>query len=161
MLFRSNEENYLFQKLFRGIFGSNQVNNLSNLRAPYVNRFMVNCFENGIQSKPVTELENADVVMIFNSDLPSEFPVAGNSIRKGVIFAGSEIILANPRKVIFDNEARVDVRLNFSMGSDLAVVKRISKIILDKNLVDVNKVKAAVPNFDEFSASLKIGRAHV
>lgn len=150
----TNEENYLFQKLFRGIFGSNQVNNLSNLRAPYVNRFMLSCFENGIQSKPVTELENSDVVLIFNSDLPSEFPVAGNSIRKGVFFTGTEIILANPRNVVFNNESKVDVRLNFSMGSDLAVVKRISKIILDKKLVDVNKAKAAVPNFDEFAASL-------
>ncbi|MFQ5717432.1 MAG: molybdopterin-dependent oxidoreductase, partial [Nitrospinales bacterium] len=150
----TNEENYLFQKLFRSILGSNQVSNLQNLRAPYVNRFMLKCFENGIHSKPVTELEHSDVVLVFNSDLPSEFPVAGNSIRKGAIFTGTDIIIANPRNVTFLNEAKVDLRLPFALGTDLAVVNRICKIILDRNLVELAKVKAAVPNFDEFVQSL-------
>merc|ERR1711960_12457 len=35
----TNEENYLFQKLFRGIYGSNQITNLAHMRAPYVNQF--------------------------------------------------------------------------------------------------------------------------
>ncbi len=150
----TNEENYLFQKLFRGYFGSNQVTNLANLRAPYVNRFMVDCFENGIHSKPVTELEKADVVLIFNSDLPSEYPVAGNSIRKGAVFTGTDILIANPRNVVFNNEAGVDIRMNYTFGADLAVANRLSRIMLDNKLVDKTKAKSAVPNFDEWEKSL-------
>lgn len=149
----TNEENYLFQKLFR-LLGSNQITNLQNLRAPYVNRFMVNCFENGINSKPVTQLEHADVVLIFNSDLPSEFPVAGNSIRKGAIHAGTDIVIANPRKVEFKNEATVDIRLTFNYGADLAVVNRICKILIDRKLVDETKIKSAVPNYEDLVRSL-------
>ena len=149
----TNEENYLFQKLFR-IQGSNQVTNLQNLRAPHVNRFMVNCFANGVHSKPVTELEHADVVLIFNSDLPSEFPVAGNSIRKGAIHTGTDIIIANPRKVEFNNESKVDIRLTFNYGADLALINRICKIIIDRNLADVAKVKSALPNYEELVRSL-------
>jgi len=151
----TNEEAYLFQKLFRGHFGSNQVTNLANLRAPYVNQFMVDCFKNGIHSKPVTELERADVVLVFNSDLPSEYPVGGNSIRKGAVFTGTDIIIANPRYVIFNNEARTDIRLTYTHGADLAIASRLARIILDKNLVDTAKIKAAVPNFDKWAESLK------
>ncbi len=150
----TNEEAYLFQKLFRGLFGANQVTNLSELRAPYVNRFMLDCFENGIESKPVTELEHADVVLIFNSDLPSEYPVGGNSVRKGAVFTGTDILIANPRNVVFNNEAAVDIRLTYTHGADLAVANRLCRILIDKKLVDTAKVKKALPNFDELEKSL-------
>ena len=151
----TNEEAYLFQKLFRNHFGSNQITNLANLRAPYVNRFMVDCFENGIESKPITELEHADVVLIFNSDLPSEYPVGGNSIRKGAVFTRTDVIIANPRNVVFHNEAPIDIRLTYTHGADLAVANRLARILIDNKLVDVAKVQAALPNYKEFVDSLK------
>ena len=150
----TNEENYLFQKLFRSSYGSNQITNLANMRAPYVNRFMVRCFENGINSKPVTEMEKSDVIFIFNSDLPSEYPVGGNSARKGAIFTGTDIIIANPRKVILKNEANIDIRLNYTLGSDATVINRISRILIDQGIVDIKKIKSAVPNYDEMAQSL-------
>ena len=150
----TNEENYLFQKLFRSSYGSNQITNLANMRAPYVNRFMVRCFENGINSKPVTEMEKSDVIFVFNSDLPSEYPVGGNSARKGAIFTGTDIIIANPRKVILKNEANIDIRLNYTLGSDATVINRISRILIDQGIVDIKKIKSAVPNYDEMAQSL-------
>jgi formate dehydrogenase (NADP+) alpha subunit len=150
----TNEENYLFQKLFRGIYGSNQITNLNHMRAPYVNKFMIRCFENGINSKPVTEMENSDVIFVFNSDLPSEYPVGGNSARKGAIFTGTDIIVANPRKVILKNEANIDIRLNYTLGSDATLIKRISRILIDQGIVNLNKVKSAVPNYEEMVNSL-------
>ena len=150
----TNEEAYLFQKLFRQSLGSNQITNLQNVRAPYINEFMQKCFDNGIESKPVTELENSDVVLIFNSDLPSEYPVGGNAVRKGAIFTGTDVILANPRKVVFRSEAQNQLELTFSVGSDMALANRLSKIIIDKKLVDLGKAKKAVPNYDEWVKSL-------
>ena len=151
----TNEEGYLFQKLFRNQFGSNQITNLANLRAPYVNQFMLDCFKGGIESKPITELEHADVVLIFNSDLPSEYPVGGNSIRKGAVFTGTDVIIANPRDVVFNSEAQIDIRLTFTHGADLAVINRLTRIIIDENLIDQGKAKAAVANFDDLVQSLK------
>ena len=150
----TNEENYLFQKLFRSLYGSNQITNLANMRTPYVNQFMVRCFENGINSKPVTELEKSDVVLIFNSDLPSEYPVGGNSVRKGAIFSGTDIIVANPRKVVFKSETKIDIRLNYSLGSDATVANRVSRILIDQGIVDTAKIKSAIPNYDELVQSL-------
>ncbi len=150
----TNEEAYLFQKLFRGVHGSNQVTNLQHLRAPYINDFQDKCFDNGIVSKPITELEHADAVLIFNSDIPSEYPVAGNSIRKGAIYTGTDILIANPRRVIFNNEARVDIRMTYKAGADLAVASRLARILIDNSIVDIAKVKAAVPNYDDLVKSL-------
>jgi predicted molibdopterin-dependent oxidoreductase YjgC len=115
---------------------------------------MVRCFENGINSKPVTEMEKSDVIFVFNSDLPSEYPVGGNSARKGAIFTGTDIIIANPRKVILKNEANIDIRLNYSLGSDATVINRISRILIDQGTVDIKKIKSAVPNYDEVAQSL-------
>jgi formate dehydrogenase alpha subunit len=149
----TNEESFLFQKLFRGL-GSNHVTNLANLRAPYVNSFMLNCFENGIASQPITKLQEADVVLIFNSDLPSEYPVGGNSIRFGTIFSDTDLLIANPRKVVFDSRAKIDVRMTYKHGSDLAVASRLSRIMIDKKLVDTGKVQSAIPNYKEWVKSL-------
>jgi len=150
----TNEENYLLQKLFRDILGSNQVNNLANLRAPYLNRFMLDCFDNGIPSQPITKLQEADVVLIFNSDLPSEYPVGGNSVRFGTVFNNTDILIANPRRVVFESEAKVDVRLTYNHGSDLAVISSLTKIIIDNGLIDVKKAKAAIENYDDLVQSL-------
>ena len=150
----TNEENYLFQKLFRSLLGSNQITNLTNIRAPYLNQFMLNCFENGITSKPITKLQEADVVLVFNSDLPSEYPVCGNSIRFGTIFNNTDLLIANPRKVVFESNAKVDVRMIYKHGSDLAVASRLSRIIIDNNLVDIKKAQSAIPNYNEWIQSL-------
>ncbi len=150
----TNEENYLFQKLFRKNYGSNQINNLQNLQAPYVNDFMLNCFENGIESKPVTELDKADVVLIFNSDLPSEYPVGGNSVRKGAIFTGTRVIFANPRDMRFDHEGRIDIRLVYHQDADFMLANRLCRILIDENLVDTAKVQEQIPNFNDFVAAL-------
>ena len=150
----TNEENYLLQKLFRNILGSNQVDNLANIRAPYLNQFMLNCFDNGIPSEPITKLQEADVVLVFNSDLPSEYPVGGNSVRFGTVFNNTDVLIANPRRVVFDSEAKVDIRMTFKHGADLAVASRLSKIIIDNALIDVSKVKSSIPNFDELVQSL-------
>jgi len=150
----TNEENYLLQKLYRNILGSNQLNNLANIRAPYLNQFMLNCFDNGIASQPITKLQEADVVLVFNSDLPSEYPVGGNSVRFGTIFNNTNILIANPRRVVFESEAKVDVRLTYKHGADLAVASRLTRIIIDNNLIDVKKAKSSVDNFDELVKSL-------
>ncbi len=146
----TNEENYLFQKLFRSLLGSNQVTNLANLRAPYLNTFMQNCFANGIVSQPITKLQEADVVLVFNSDLPSEYPVGGNSIRFGTTFSDTDLLIANPRNVVFDSSAKIDVRMTFKHGSDLAVASRLARIIIDNKLVDTS----SLPNYDEWVQSL-------
>lgn len=150
----TNEENYLFQKLFRSLLGSSQVTNLANLRAPYLNQFMLDCFENGIPSLPITKLQEADVVLVFNSDLPSEYPVGGNSIRFGTIFTETDLIIANPRKVVFESKAKVDVRMTFKHGSDLIVASRLSRIIIDNKLVDTEKARSAIPNYNAWVQSL-------
>lgn len=150
----TNEENYLLQKLFRGTIGSNQVTNLNHLRAPYVNEFQRKCIEGGIVSKPITELDEADVVLMFNTDIPSEYPVAGNSIRKGAINIGTDILIANPRNVEFHHESRVEVRMTYTPESDATVVNRISRILIDKSLVDIEKIKSALPNYDDLVQSL-------
>ena len=150
----TNEENFLLQKLFRDVLGSNQVNNLANIRAPYLNRFMLDCFDNGITSQPITKLQEADVVLVFNSDLPSEYPVGGNSVRFGTIFNNTDILIANPRRVVFESEAKVDVRLTYKHGSDVAVASRLSKIIIDNGLIDVNKAKSSIDNYDALVQSL-------
>jgi formate dehydrogenase (NADP+) alpha subunit len=150
----TNEESFLFQKMFRGLMGSNNVSNLSNLRAPYLNAFMLNCFENGIASEPITKLQEADVALIFNSDLPSEYPVGGNSIRFGTIFSETDLLIANPRKVVFDSKAKIDVRMTYKHGSDLTVASRLSRIMIDNNLIDTGKVQSAISNYSELVQSL-------
>jgi formate dehydrogenase alpha subunit len=150
----TNEENYLLQKLFRGVIGSNQVTNLNHVRAPYINAFQQKCIEGGIVSKPITELAEADVVLMFNTDIPSEYPVAGNSIRKGAIYTGTDVLIANPRNVEFKHESRTEVRMTYKPETDATIANRISKILIDNNLVDTAKTKEAIPNYEDFVSSL-------
>ena len=80
--------------------------------------------------------------------------MGGNSVRFGTIFNNTNILIANPRRVVFESEAKVDVRLTYKHGADLAVASRLTRIIIDNKLIDIEKAKASVDNFDELLKSL-------
>ncbi|MZH45477.1 MAG: molybdopterin-dependent oxidoreductase, partial [Nitrospinae bacterium] len=58
------------------------------------------------------------------------------------------------RKVVFDSKAQIDVRMTYKHGTDLAVASRLSRIMIDNNLVDTGKAQSAIPNYNEWVQSL-------
>lgn len=149
-----NEDNYLFQKFFRGVLGSNNIDNISNIRAPYLNKYLLEAVSFDICSSSLEEVKDADLVFLLGTDVVEEYPVAGNMIRKAVRKNGASLIIANVRNIDFKGIAQTDLRLRYRYGREVSLINGILKLMIDENIGDIGRVKCCSANFSELKEYL-------
>ena len=150
----TNEDNYLFQKFCRSVLGTNHIDNLSNIKSPYLNRLMYQSVVNGIASASLKEIENANTLFFFGADVTEAHPVAGSMARKAIRMNNANLIVANIRNVQFNSVAKNDIRLQYTLGSQAIFMNALMKIVIDENLVDLKKAEISADNFHELCSSL-------
>ncbi len=150
----TNEDNYLFQKFCRSVLGTNHIDNISNMKSPYLNRLVYKAAVNGIASMSLKEIEKANTLFFLGVDMTEAHPVAGSMARKAIRMNNANLIIANVRNVLFNSAAKNDIRLQYALGSQVVLINALMKVIMDENLVDLKKVETATDNFHELRASL-------
>ncbi|MEP9411055.1 MAG: molybdopterin-dependent oxidoreductase [Candidatus Brocadia sp.] len=150
----TNEDNYLFQKFCRSVLGTNHIDNVSNIKSPYLNRLIYKSVVNGIASASLKEIENANTLFFLGVDMTEAHPVAGSMARKAIRMNNANLIIANVRNVLFNSMARNDIRLNYTLGSHAMLINAFIKIIIDENLVDLKKAETSTNNFHELRSAL-------
>ncbi|MFN3532191.1 MAG: molybdopterin-dependent oxidoreductase [Candidatus Brocadia sp.] len=150
----TNEDNYLFQKFCRSVLGTNHIDNLSNLKSPYLNGLIYKSVVNGIAATSLKEIEKAKTLFFLGVDMAEAHPVAGCMARKAIRLNNANLIIANVRNVLFNSTAKNDIRLNYTLGSQAILINALTKVIIDENLVDLKKVEISTNNFYELRSSL-------
>ena len=144
----SNEEAYLFQKLIRAGFGSNNVDHCTRLcHASSVAALLENV-GSGAVTATFNEIENADVAIIIGSNAIENHPVAATWFKQ---FAkrGGKLIVLDPRGVGLGHYA--SHRVMFTPGADVALLNAIMHVIADEGLYD----QAYIDRFTEGWAAFK------
>jgi formate dehydrogenase major subunit len=143
----SNEEAYLFQKLVRVGFGSNNVDHCTRLCHASSVAALLEGIGSGAVSNPVMDVTKAAVVIIIGANPTVNHPVAATWI-KNAIENGTKLIVMDPRK---SELARMAHRyLQFKPDTDVALLNAMMHVIVHENLVD-----------HEFIASRTIGYAEL
>ena len=93
----SNEEAYLFQKLVRTGFGSNNVDHCTRLCHASSVAALLEGIGSGAVSNPVMDVMQADVVLLIGANPIVNHPVAATWI-KNAVKNGTKLILADPRR---------------------------------------------------------------
>lgn len=150
----TNEDNYLFQKFCRSVLGTNAINNVANIKSPYLNRLIYQAVVHGMTTLPLKELDRADTLFFFGADVTEAHPVAGSMARKAIRLNSANLIIANVRNVRFNSVARNDIRLSYALGSQAVLINALMKVMLDEGLIDVKKVETATHQFRELCSSL-------
>ena len=150
----TNEENYLFQKFFRTVIGTNNIDNAANLQAPYLNNMILEACENDVISESYDDITNSDLIFVIGSDVKEELPVAANIIRKAIKKNKASLILANNRKVSFKSVAEDTKRVVYNFGTEIDLINAIVKYLVDENLLDLDNITNNVNGFSNFKESL-------
>src|SRR5207253_11405886 len=93
----SNEEAYLFQKLVRTGFGSNNVDHCTRLCHASSVAALLEGIGSGAVSNRVMEVVQAEVVLLIGANPVVNHPVAATWI-KNAVKRGTKLILAEPRR---------------------------------------------------------------
>jgi formate dehydrogenase major subunit len=141
----TNEEAYLFQKLVRTGFGSNNVDHCTRLCHASSVAALLEGVGSGAVSNPVNDVEHAELILVIGSNPTSNHPVAATWM-KNAAKRGTKIVLADPRVTDLGRHAwRV---LPFKAGSDVALLSAMIHAIIEEGLADRAFIESRTHNFE-------------
>ncbi len=129
----SNEEAYLFQKLVRTGFGSNNVDHCTRLCHASSVVALLEGIGSGAVSNPVMDVTRAEVVIVIGANPTVNHPVGATWI-KNAVKTGTKLIVCDPRR---SDLARLAHRyLQFKPDTDVAMLNAMMNVIVSEGLVD-------------------------
>jgi formate dehydrogenase major subunit len=142
----SNEEAYLFQKLVRTGFGSNNVDHCTRLCHASSVVALLEGIGSGAVSNPVMDVTLAEVVIVIGANPTVNHPVAATWI-KNAIRNGSKLIVMDPRR---SDLSRLAWRsLQFKPDTDVAMLNALMNVIVTEGLVDEAFIASRTIGYEE------------
>jgi NADH-quinone oxidoreductase chain G len=134
----TNEANYLFQRFFRSVAGSNNVDHLGRLP------------EGATPLASLPDLENRDVFVLLGLDPSTEAPLVELWIKKAILRHGAQVIGAGPRRIELARYG--GPWLGHRPGSEAALLNGLARAVLDAGPA---ATAARVANAEEFRSWLR------
>jgi formate dehydrogenase major subunit len=142
----SNEEAYLFQKLVRTGFGSNNVDHCTRLCHASSVAALLEGIGSGAVSNPVMDVMKAEVVLLIGANPVVNHPVAATWL-KNAVKNGTKLILADPRRSELARHATH--YLQFKPDTDVALLNAMMHVIVEEGLVAKSFVADRTSGFEE------------
>ena len=141
----SNEEAYLFQKLVRTGFRTNNVDHCTRLCHASSVVALLEGVGSGAVSNQVSDVAKADVIFLIGANPTSNHPVAATWI-KNAARNGAKLIVADPRK---NDIARHAWRyLQFKPDMDVAMLNAMIYTIIEEGLVNEEFIRTRTHNYE-------------
>ncbi|MBN8510643.1 MAG: formate dehydrogenase subunit alpha [Burkholderiales bacterium] len=147
----SNEEAYLFQKLVRTGFGSNNVDHCTRLCHASSVVALLEGIGSGAVSNPVMDVLQAEVVLLVGANPTVNHPVAASFI-KNAVKQGTKLIVMDPRRS--DLARHAHRFLQFNADTDVALLNALLHVIVSEGLVDEAFVAERTIGYDELRANV-------
>ncbi len=144
----SNEEAYIFQKLIRTGFGTNNVDHCTRLCHASSVTAMLEGFGSGAVSNPMADVQKADVIIIIGANPTVNHPV-GATWMKNAIKNGTQLILMDPRGS--DMKRHATQYVQFKPASDVALLNAMMHVIVNEDLTDKDFIKTRTEEYDKLS----------
>src|SRR5215216_1948762 len=141
----TNEEAYLFQKLVRTGFGSNNVDHCTRLCHASSVAALMEGINSGAVSNQVRDVANAEVIFVIGANPTVNHPVAATWI-KNAAKAGKKLIVADPRRSELARHATYF--LQFNPDTDVALLNALLHVIVSENLADAAFVRDRTSGYD-------------
>ena len=148
----SNEEAYLFQKLVRTGFGSNNVDHCTRLCHASSVAALLEGVGSGAVSNQVNDVEHAGLIFVIGSNPTSNHPVAATWM-KNAMKRGAKIVLADPR--VTDIGKHAWRTLQFKADTDVAMLNALIHTVIEEGLTDVDFIRDRASNFEALRENVK------
>jgi formate dehydrogenase major subunit len=148
----SNEEAYLFQKLVRTGFGSNNVDHCTRLCHASSVAALLEGIGSGAVSNPVMDVTRAEVVVIIGANPTVNHPVAATWI-KNAVRAGTKLVVCDPRRSDLTRHAHR--HLQFKPDTDVALLNAMMHVIVHENLVDQAFIDSRTIGYEDLKKNVE------
>src|SRR6188474_2977883 len=148
----SNEEAYLFQKLVRAGFRTNNVDHCTRLCHASSVAALLEGIGSGAVSNQVSDVMNADVAILAGTNTTANHPVA-SSFFKQARRRGTKLIVVDPRRERIADHA--DVYCQIKPGTDVAFYNGVMHEVVKLGLVDREFIADRTSNYAELAKMVR------
>ena len=146
----SNEEAYLFQKLVRTGFGTNNVDHCTRLCHASSVAALLEGVGSGAVSAPFNAVEDSDVVIVIGANPVGNHPVAATFFKQAA--KSGTLIVMDPRGTGLKRHATH--MLQFKPGADVAMLNALLHVIVEEEIYDRDYVRNHTEGFEALKAHL-------
>ncbi len=148
----SNEEAYLFQKLVRTGFGTNNVDHCTRLCHASSVAALMETIGSGAVTATFGEVKNSDVIIVIGSNPTENHPVAATYF-KNAVKRGAQLIVMDPRGHALKRHATH--MLQFKNGGDVSMLNAMLNVIVTEGLYDKQYVQAHTEGFERLQEHIR------
>ena len=148
----SNEEAYLFQKLVRTGFGSNNVDHCTRLCHASSVSALLEGVGSAAVSNQVNDVEHAGLILVIGSNPTANHPVAATWM-KNAAKRGAKIVLADPR--VTDIGKHAWRTLQFKPDTDVAMLNALIYTVIEEGLVDQDFIQTRANNYEALKQNIQ------
>jgi formate dehydrogenase major subunit len=148
----SNEEAYLFQKLVRTGFGTNNVDHCTRLCHASSVAALIEGIGSGAVTAPFMAAQDADVIIVIGANPTENHPVAATFF-KNAVKRGATLIVMDPRGQALKRHATH--MLQFKPSRDVAMLNALLNVIIAEGLHDRQYVQAHTEEFEKLREHVK------
>ena len=148
----SNEEAYLFQKMVRAAWGTNNVDHCTRLCHASSVAALLETIGSGAVTTVYADIRNSDVALVTGSNTTDNHPVAATFFKEAAR-RGTKLIVVNPHRPALADHAWEYVRL--ASGSDVTFYNALMHVILEEGLEDCDYIEKFTENFPALREMLK------
>ncbi len=150
----SNEEAYLFQKLIRQGFHTNNVDHCTRLCHASSVAALMEGLNSGAVSAPFTAAKDADCMIVIGARPTQNHPVAATYL-KNAAKRGAKLIIMDPRGHQDGMQRYASHMLQFKPGTDVALLNAMLYTIIEEGMVDVQYVQAHTDGYEAVKERIK------
>ncbi|MGQ9681183.1 MAG: formate dehydrogenase subunit alpha [Anaerolineae bacterium] len=148
----TNEDNYLFQKLLRGVIGTNNVDHCARLCHASTVAGLAASFGSGAMTNSIAEIEETNLILITGTNTTETHPVIGNMIKRAVQRRRAKLIVVDPQQIELVEHAHLWLRPR--PGTDVAWINGLVHIILAEGLWNRQYVAERTEGFEELQQAV-------
>lgn len=148
----SNEEAYLFQKLVRTGFGSNNVDHCTRLCHASSVAALMEGVNSGAVTAPFAAALDAELIIVIGANPTVNHPVAATFL-KNAAKKGAKLVIMDPRRQSLSRHAWQ--HLAFKPGSDVAMLNALLHTIITEGLTDEQYIAGYTEGYERLKESIQ------
>jgi formate dehydrogenase alpha subunit len=149
----TNEDNYVLQRFARTVLGTNNIDNGSRLYNSASRVGLGSSLGFSGTTNYLSDLEQTDLILVIGANPDSSAPVVGYAVKRAVKQQGAKLLLIDPQQTKLSLFAHLWLRPE--VGTDVALINGLAKVIIDEGLLDEEFVTRRTDNFQPFDEILK------
>ena len=149
----TNEENYLLQRLARGVLGTNNIDNGSRLYGSASRAGLGWSIGLSGTTSSLDELERSEVIMVVGANPLTSAPAVGYAIKRAVRYKGAKLLLIDPRQTKLAPFAHL--WLKPKVGTNVALINGLARVITSEKLLNEEFVARRTDNFNELLRTIE------